>query len=171
MSIALSTLPTARSRHAFVGRDVFHDTVRGFVLALEGQPFASRLSTPRDADPDRKPRDRLPLPQRSKTEHCWSPQPRCREDVGNVLLTPYAAVNWQDKKHIDYYRVRDNEGVATPCLQWRVRQLCESTTERRSGGGGASTEALREHPVTNGRWTRNSPHSLPTRKGRSRAIR
>ncbi len=32
--------------------------------------------------------------------------------MGNVLLTPYAAVNWQDKKHIDYYRVRGNERVA-----------------------------------------------------------
>lgn len=29
-----------------------------------------------------------------------------------MLLTPYAAVNWQDKKHIDYYGVRGNEGVA-----------------------------------------------------------
>jgi hypothetical protein len=39
MSIALSTLPTARNRHAFVRRVVFHDTVRGFVLALEGKPL------------------------------------------------------------------------------------------------------------------------------------
>ena len=71
ISIALSTLPTARTRHTFVRRGVFHDTVRGFVLALEGQPFASRLSTPRDVDPDRRPRDRLPLPHRNKTKHYW----------------------------------------------------------------------------------------------------
>lgn len=89
--------------------------------------------------------------------------------MGNVLLTPYAAVHWQEKKYIDYHRVRGNEGVAGALPTVRVRLLCESTAERRSGGGGTSTGALREHPVTNGRWTRNSP--LPTRKGRSHAIR
>lgn len=41
MSIALLTLQTSWNRHTFVRRGVFHDTVRSFVLALEGQPFAT----------------------------------------------------------------------------------------------------------------------------------
>lgn len=88
MSIALLTLQTSWIRNTFGRRGVFHDTVRSFVLTLEGQPFAT-------------------------------------------------------------VRVDDRATV------WRGR---------------TSTGPLRDHPVTNGRWTRHSPHSLPTRQGRSHAI-